>query len=197
MWALRFVESRRATKRRFGPDADATWTAFRDDFGTSARIDLLLRDADTQWPGAFGARSVYGLAAVAEDEAFGAAWMPLDDVDAEDCGGGSSPHVAAPTPEERSRSTGPRCEGLGHRAVHRERRRDRRGRQAPGRRAFGDRGHHRGLRAGQGSRLARAHGELLVQHHRPGRIARDCTSRLAEQRPTLDDVETEVGKIVT
>jgi hypothetical protein len=30
-----------------------------------------------------------------------------------------------------------------------------------------------------------------------GRIARDCTARQAEQRPTLDDVETEVGKIVT
>ncbi len=28
-----------------------------------------------------------------------------------------------------------------------------------------------------------------------GRIARDCTSRMADQRPTLDDVETEVGKI--
>lgn len=84
LWALRFVEARRATRRRFGPEADATWTAFRGGFGTSARIDLLLRDADAQWPGAFGARSVYDLAAVAQDEAFGAAWMPLDDVDAEE-----------------------------------------------------------------------------------------------------------------
>jgi hypothetical protein len=66
------------------PEADATWAAFRGDFGTSARIDLLLRDADAQWPGAFGARSVYDLAAVAQDEAFGAAWVPLDDVDAEE-----------------------------------------------------------------------------------------------------------------
>lgn len=30
-----------------------------------------------------------------------------------------------------------------------------------------------------------------------GRIARDCTARLPDQRPTLDDVETAVGQIVT
>lgn len=81
--ALRFVESRRATGRRFGAEADALWSSFRGDLGTSARIDVLLRDADTEWPGAFGARSVYDLGGVAEDEAFGAAWQPLDDVDAE------------------------------------------------------------------------------------------------------------------
>lgn len=84
LWALRFVEGRRATKRRFGTEADATWASFRGEFGASARIDLLLRDADTQWPGAFGARAIYDLAAVAADEAFGAAWVPLDDVDAEE-----------------------------------------------------------------------------------------------------------------
>lgn len=84
LWALRFVEARRPTQRRFGTEADATWAAFRGDFGTSARIDLLLRDADTQWPGAFGARAIYDLAAVAADEAYGAAWVPLDDVDAEE-----------------------------------------------------------------------------------------------------------------
>jgi hypothetical protein len=94
--ALRLVEARRATKRRFGPEADATWTAFRGDFGTSARIDLLLRDADAQWSGAFGARSVYDLAAVAQNEAFGGAWMPLDDVDAEELW---RRIVAAPTPK--------------------------------------------------------------------------------------------------
>jgi hypothetical protein len=82
--ALRFVEVRRPTKRRFGPDADATWTAFRGDLGSSARIDLLLRDADVQWPGSFGARLPYGLGALAADEPFGAAWVPLDDVDAEE-----------------------------------------------------------------------------------------------------------------
>jgi hypothetical protein len=80
--ALRFVEARRPTKRRFGPDADATWAEFRGDLGSSARIDLLLRDADAQWPGSFGARLPYGLGALAADEPFGAAWVPLDDVDA-------------------------------------------------------------------------------------------------------------------
>jgi hypothetical protein len=81
---LRFVEARRPTQRRFGSEADATWAAFRGDLGASARIDLLLRDADTQWPGAFGARAIHDLAAVAADEAYGAAWVPLDDVDAEE-----------------------------------------------------------------------------------------------------------------
>lgn len=81
---LRFIEARRPTKRRFGSEADATWKAFRGNLGTSARIDLLLRDADAQWPGAFGARTVYDLASVAEDEPFGGGWEPLDDVDAEE-----------------------------------------------------------------------------------------------------------------
>lgn len=93
--ALRFVEARRPTKRRFGPEADATWAAFRGDLGSSARIDLLLRDADAQWPGAFGARSPYSLAALAVDEPFGAAWVPLDDVDAEELW---RRDVAAPAP---------------------------------------------------------------------------------------------------
>lgn len=79
LWALRFVESRRATKRRFGPEADATWAAFRGDFGISARIDLLLRDADAQWPGAFGARSVYDLAAVAQGIEFAISALPDTD----------------------------------------------------------------------------------------------------------------------
>ncbi len=81
---LRFVESRRNTRRRFGAEADALWSSFKGDLGTSARIDLMLRDADAEWPGAFGARSVYAIGAVAEDEPFGASWEPLDDVDAEE-----------------------------------------------------------------------------------------------------------------
>ena len=46
----------------------------------SDRVDLLLRDADAQWPQAFGARTVFDLQAVAEDEAFGAEWESLDPV---------------------------------------------------------------------------------------------------------------------
>lgn len=81
---LRFIDDRRPTKRRFGPDAQALWNEFRGDLSDSERIDLMLRDADVQWPGAFGARTVFGLAGVAEDEAFGAEWESLDSVDAAD-----------------------------------------------------------------------------------------------------------------
>jgi len=81
---LQFVEARRPTARRFGADADARWKAFRGDLETIDRIELLLRDADAEWPGAFGARGVYALAAVAEDEPFGPTWTGLDLVHAED-----------------------------------------------------------------------------------------------------------------
>jgi hypothetical protein len=80
---LRYVEARRPTKRRFGADADARWKAFRGHLATSDRIDLLLRDANAEWPGAFGAREVFGLPNVAEDEAFGAAWPGMDPVEGE------------------------------------------------------------------------------------------------------------------
>jgi hypothetical protein len=79
---LRFIDHRGATQRRFGPDAQALWAEFRGDLTDADRIDLMLRDADVQWPGAFGARTVFALAGVAEDEAFGPDWQPLDAVDA-------------------------------------------------------------------------------------------------------------------
>lgn len=81
--ALRFLEHERPTGRRFGADADARWSSFRGDLKTADRIDLLIRDADAQWPGAFGARTVFHKRAVAEDEPFGPDWEPLDGVDAE------------------------------------------------------------------------------------------------------------------
>lgn len=81
---LRFVEHRTPTTRRFGADADARWRAFQGDLTTADRVDLMLRDADAQWPGAFGARTVFDLHGVAEDEAFGAEWAPLDPIDAEE-----------------------------------------------------------------------------------------------------------------
>lgn len=82
--ALRHVEARQPTGRRFGAEADARWASFRGDLTTADRIDLLIRDADAQWPGAFGARSVFARRAVAEDEPFGVGWDPLDPVDAEE-----------------------------------------------------------------------------------------------------------------
>lgn len=75
---LRFVEHRAPSGRRFGADADALWKGFAGRLNASDRIDLLLRDADTEWPGAFGARATFGLRAMAEDEAFGAEWESLD-----------------------------------------------------------------------------------------------------------------------
>lgn len=75
--ALRFAEERSPTGRRFGKEADAAWRAFKGSLTTADRIDLLLRNADGQWRQAFGARSVYALRAVAEDEPFGPEWAPL------------------------------------------------------------------------------------------------------------------------
>lgn len=80
---LQFVESRRPTGRRFGPDAEARWASFKGDLETIDRIELMIRDADAEWPGAFGARSVYGLRGIPEDEPFGARWVGLDPVDGE------------------------------------------------------------------------------------------------------------------
>lgn len=82
--ALRFMEHRQPTGRRFGADADARWASFRGDLTTADRIDLLVRDANAQWPEAFGARTVFARRAVAEDEPFGPGFEPLDPVEAED-----------------------------------------------------------------------------------------------------------------
>ncbi|MBL9101055.1 MAG: hypothetical protein JNL82_08865 [Myxococcales bacterium] len=85
--ALRFLDAR-TNGRRFGKDADARWKSFAGDDPEDRapgrlriltdldRIDLLLRDADAQWPGAFGARTVFDLPEVAEDDSFGAEWDP-------------------------------------------------------------------------------------------------------------------------
>ncbi len=81
---LQFVEARRPTGRRFGADADARWSLLRGDLDTVDRIELLLRDADAEWPGAFGARTVYGLEAIAEDEPFGAEWQAPGPVEGEE-----------------------------------------------------------------------------------------------------------------
>jgi len=81
---LQHVEARRPTGRRFGSEADARWASFRGELATADRIDLLVRDADTEWPGAFGPRTVFALRALREDEPFGAEWTPLEPVHAEE-----------------------------------------------------------------------------------------------------------------
>ena len=78
LWGLKFVEARRPTGRRFGPDADALWQGFAGDLSPADRLDLLIRDANAEWPGAFGARSVFDRRAVAEDDPFGVGWESLD-----------------------------------------------------------------------------------------------------------------------
>lgn len=81
---LRFLEGQKPTGRRFGPEADARWASFRGDLTTADRIDLMIRDANAQWPEAFGARTTFGMRAVAEDEPFGPGFVPLDPVEAEE-----------------------------------------------------------------------------------------------------------------
>jgi hypothetical protein len=116
---LRFIEARRPSGRRFGADADAMWGSLRGNLTTADRIDLLIRDADVQWAGAFGARTVFDMRAVSEDDPFGAEWSPLEPVDAEELW---REVVRAPAPET-VRETLTRCakawgiELLGHEAV--------------------------------------------------------------------------------
>jgi len=81
--ALRFVEARSPTRRRFGADADALWRNFQGHLTTADRIDLLLRDADAEYPGAFGARVTFALRGLSEDDAFGPRWERLAASDAE------------------------------------------------------------------------------------------------------------------
>lgn len=73
--ALRFVEARHPSNRRFGEEADARWRSFRGELTTADRIDLLLRDANAEWPGSFGAQSVFPRITAADDDAFGPDWL--------------------------------------------------------------------------------------------------------------------------
>lgn len=81
---LRFLEQRSGSGRRFGVEADARWKGFCGDLQTADRIDLLIRDADAQWVGALGARTVFVLDDVCEDDPFGPRWEPLEPVEAEE-----------------------------------------------------------------------------------------------------------------
>lgn len=81
---LQFVENRRPTGRRFGADADARWASFRGDLETVDRIELMIRDADAEWPASFAARLVYALPGVPADEPFGSQWEGLDPVAADE-----------------------------------------------------------------------------------------------------------------
>ena len=75
---LRALEAQHPTDRRFGPNADATWKAFKGELNEGDRVDLLLRDAALQHPAAFGPRSIFLLDGLAEDEPFGPDWQGPD-----------------------------------------------------------------------------------------------------------------------
>lgn len=81
--ALRHLENLRPTGRRFGPEADARWATFAGDLTTADRIDLLIRDADAQWPEALGARTTFADRSSAEDMALPPDLSELDPTDAE------------------------------------------------------------------------------------------------------------------
>lgn len=72
---LRELDARERAPRRFGPDADTRWAAFRGGLNDADRIDILLRDAAVLWGAAFAPVEVFGLFGLAPDEAFGPDWI--------------------------------------------------------------------------------------------------------------------------
>lgn len=71
---LAVLEARGASARRFGPDADARWNAFRGGLQDWHRIDLLVRDAAVRNPAGFAPRVVFDLLGLADDEPCGPEW---------------------------------------------------------------------------------------------------------------------------
>lgn len=73
--ALRFLEAREPTGRRFGEDADVLWRSYATrQMSELDRLELLIRDADRQWRGAFGPRFVFDLPVGSDDDPFGPSW---------------------------------------------------------------------------------------------------------------------------
>jgi len=81
--ALRYLETRSPTRRRFGADADAMWRNFQGHLTAADRIDLLLRDADVEYAGAFATRSAFALRGISEDDTFGPQWENLAPAEAD------------------------------------------------------------------------------------------------------------------
>lgn len=75
---LQALDSQPGGGRRFGPNADATWTLFKGELGEADRLDLLVRDAAVSHPGAFAPRRVFVLEGLAEDEPYGPEWPGPD-----------------------------------------------------------------------------------------------------------------------
>lgn len=71
---LAWLDARESSPRRFGPAADAAWRNYAGQPSVLTdldRIELLLREAATLHPDAFGARAVFALEGTSEDEPFG------------------------------------------------------------------------------------------------------------------------------
>ena len=68
--------------RRFGPDADARWRAFRGGLQDWHRIDVLVRDAAVRNPAGFAPRVIFDLPALADDEPCGPDWPGVEPVEA-------------------------------------------------------------------------------------------------------------------
>lgn len=71
---LAWLDAKESAPRRFGPAADATWRNYAGQPSTLTevdRIELLLRDAATLHPDAFGPRAVFALDGLTDDEPFG------------------------------------------------------------------------------------------------------------------------------
>jgi hypothetical protein len=71
---LTVLEARAGSARRFGPDADARWNAFRGALQDWHRLDLLVRDAAVANAAGFAPRVVFSLPALADDEPAGPEW---------------------------------------------------------------------------------------------------------------------------
>lgn len=71
---LTVLEARAGSARRFGPDADARWNAFRGALQDWHRLDLLVRDAAVAHAAGFAPRVVFTLPALADDEPAGPEW---------------------------------------------------------------------------------------------------------------------------
>jgi hypothetical protein len=71
---LATLEAREPRPRRFGPDADARWRAFRGELGGEHRLDLLVREAAVAHPAGFAPRAIFALPGLANDEPFGPGW---------------------------------------------------------------------------------------------------------------------------
>ena len=82
MLGLRALEARSAAPRRFGPDADARWNAFRGGLQDWHRIELLVRDAAVRNPAGFAPKVVFDLPALADDEPSGPDWPGLPPAEA-------------------------------------------------------------------------------------------------------------------